>query len=113
MVFTLVNRNLISVDQFPASLTSLAFAFSHHPTAFEVPATLPAGVTSLRGAFHWARTFNGDISGWDVSNVTDMSYMFNELTCSIRYLRLGRQQRHMESMFMKYMFVNSEAFAEL
>jgi surface protein len=31
----------------------------------------------MRNMFSRAVSFNGDISGWDVTNVTDMSYMFN------------------------------------
>lgn len=30
----------------------------------------------LRGAFKYCEAFNGDVSGYDVSNVTDMAYMF-------------------------------------
>jgi surface protein len=28
--------------------------------------------------FNYAEKFNGDISNWDVSNVTDMSYLFSD-----------------------------------
>jgi surface protein len=34
-------------------------------------------VTNMSMMFYEARSFNGDISGWDVSKVTDMSYMFS------------------------------------
>ena len=45
--------------------------------------------------FSGAAAFNGDLSGWDVRNVTDMTRMF----CGRRGLqrrpeRLGRAQRH-------------------
>ena len=33
-------------------------------------------VTSMEEMFRNARIFNGDISGWDTSSVTDMSSMF-------------------------------------
>ena len=33
-------------------------------------------VTNMEGMFYGARTFNGDISKWDTSKVTDMAYMF-------------------------------------
>ena len=36
-----------------------------------------SGVTDMSGMFHGARSFNGDISDWDVSGVTDMSRMFH------------------------------------
>ena len=38
-------------------------------------------ITDMSGLFSWT-DFNGDISGWDVSNVTDADDMFNE--CSIK-----------------------------
>ena len=34
-------------------------------------------LTSFREAFKDVHGFNGDISGWDVSNATDMSYMLS------------------------------------
>ena len=34
------------------------------------------GITKMNNLFFNLTTFNRDISGWDVSNVTDMSYMF-------------------------------------
>ena len=30
--------------------------------------------------FKYARIFNGDISKWNVSSITDMSHMFNSAT---------------------------------
>ncbi|WP_158849450.1 BspA family leucine-rich repeat surface protein [Algibacter sp. L1A34] len=35
-----------------------------------------SSVTSLRGVFRGASSFNQDLSGWDVSNVIDMNDMF-------------------------------------
>ena len=35
------------------------------------------GVTSLCGMFECASKFDGDVSGWDVSNITNMSHMFH------------------------------------
>ena len=36
-----------------------------------------SNVTNMYAMFYFCKTFNKDISGWDVSNVTDMSYMFH------------------------------------
>ena len=36
-----------------------------------------SSVTNMDSMFHDAEAFNGDISGWDVSSVTDMRFMFS------------------------------------
>ena len=59
-------------------LTSLDFAFDGLRKLVSVPTSLPQTVRSLRGTFSDARTFNQDISSWNVSNVTDMSRMFSD-----------------------------------
>ena len=35
-----------------------------------------SSVTDMEGMFRVARSFNGNLSGWDVSSVTDMKFMF-------------------------------------
>ena len=44
----------------------------------EVPSTLPPLMTNLSALFFKAYNFNQDISGWDVSNITDMRNMFGQ-----------------------------------
>lgn len=46
------------------------------PLLVDVPTTEPKGLTSYRGMFVNAYTFNDDLSGWDTSAITDMAYMF-------------------------------------
>lgn len=47
------------------------------PYLIDVPTTEPKGLTSYRGMFQNAYTFNDDLSGWNTSAITDMAYMFN------------------------------------
>ena len=43
-----------------------------------VPAQAPEGLTSLKETFWGAHTFNAPLSGWDVSQVTDMTSTFED-----------------------------------
>ena len=59
-------------------LTSLNGAFYGTTNLRKVPETLPSSITNLSNAFY--NTGKASITGldsWDVSNVTDMSYMFS------------------------------------
>ena len=49
------------------------FRFSHMSPS--VPASLPSWIKDTSYMFYGCRGFNSDISGWDVSNVTNMEYM--------------------------------------
>jgi len=57
---------------------SMAYMFQGVTNNIEIPNTLTGhkDVTSMEGMFFSATTFNGDISNWDVSNITNMKYMF-------------------------------------
>ena len=63
-------------------LTNLSYAFYSAYNLTIVPSTLPTTsiVTNMLGMFQSASVFNGDISGWDVSNVTSMVSMFSNAT---------------------------------
>jgi len=61
-------------------LTSLERAFSDCPNLTVVPDTLPPTVTRTDEMFALATSFNQNINGWNVSNVTDMSSMFVSAT---------------------------------
>lgn len=56
--------------------TSIAYAFALSQFNSSLPSP-PTTVTNMSGAFYKA-SFNQDISHWDVSNVTDMSRIFEE-----------------------------------
>ena len=60
---------------FSSYLDEVSWADRLSPNLTSVPSTAPPGVTLMCGMFYGASAFNGDISGWDVSSVTDMGYM--------------------------------------
>lgn len=59
------------------NITDLTGAFYYAQNLTSVPSYLPVGVTVARHMFGESG-FNGDISTWDTSNATDMSWMFAE-----------------------------------
>lgn len=73
-------EKLVSLNSFGAlGIYSLSGAFSGTTNLTTLPATLPLTVTDLSYSFLNSK-FNGDISGWDVSNVTTMLGMFQNAT---------------------------------
>ena len=50
------------------------------PDIIQVPATLHPTITCTGYMFYDSPAFNQDLSGWDVSNVTNMSFMFSKAT---------------------------------
>ena len=68
-----------------SSLTSLAYAFSSGKTWYfdqynqDITGWDVSHITDMEGMFYgWDTNFNQDISGWDVSSVTNMSGMFED-----------------------------------
>ena len=71
----------ISNSDKPHILTTTSFAYTLRKlTNFnsDISGWSVSNVTNMGQMFLRTRTFNRDIHSWDVSNVTDMSYMFNE-----------------------------------
>ena len=73
----------------------------------EFPASIPSSLTDLTGAFATARRFNGDISGWDTSNVTSMNSMFRGATSFDGDLGLWDVSKVTD---MSFMFFGATAF---
>ncbi|SCX05975.1 BspA family leucine-rich repeat surface protein [Candidatus Aquiluna sp. UB-MaderosW2red] len=61
-----------------ATLTDLSFAFNNATILNDVPAVLPAGVTTLESAFLGAAVFNdADVKLWNTDNVVNFAGMFS------------------------------------
>ena len=70
---------LVSIDQWgDTQWSSMASAFEGARNVIYGVADAPdlSQVTDMSGMFNGASSFNGNISSWDVSSVTDMSEMF-------------------------------------
>ena len=55
---------------------TLDYAFYNASKLTSVPSTIPVGTSNMGYMFGSASVFNGDISGWDTSNVTNMGSVF-------------------------------------
>ncbi len=89
-------------------LTSLEDAFYDCYNLIDVPDYLPSTVTNLSGMFYYCDFFDDpDISNWDVSNVTDMSYMFDNAK-SFNQDISGWNVSNVTNM--EYMFHNANSF---
>ena len=58
-------------------LNSLESAFFNATSLRLVPSSLPLTVLTLKNTFNGANVFNQDISGWNISNITDLTGTFN------------------------------------
>lgn len=81
--FDLYTRpNLKKVPTFlPENITDISnFFISSASLETDITGWNVSKVTNMYGLFSGARSFNQNISGWDVSKVTEMGYMFNDTT---------------------------------
>lgn len=71
-------KKLVKINSFGnIGLTSLSGAFSGADNLSEVPSTLPSTITDLSYTFRDMEQVSiTNLNNWDVSNVTDMAYMF-------------------------------------
>lgn len=70
-------RDLVSVDEWGATgTTSVASAFAGATSLLAVSVQPPPTVTDMSRMFYGAARFDGQLDGWDISHVTDMSEMF-------------------------------------
>jgi surface protein len=75
------NEKLVSVDSWgELGFTSLKCAFADASNLTSVPGHSDGieAVSNMWGMFYLATSFNGDIGGWDVSNVISMVNMFRD-----------------------------------
>ena len=66
-----------------------------------------SNVTNMKRMFYWCYKFNGDISGWNVSNVKDMDRMFckcEKFNCDLSAWNVSNVET------MELMFFECEAF---
>ena len=70
--------------------------------------SMPSGVKRIQSMFQGATSFNQDLSGWDVSHITDMSYMFKEATSFNSPLLWGSKVSNVTDM--SYMFQEATSF---
>ena len=106
-----VNLNYIDTS----AITDMSYLFSSHSKGYrrqafngDISGWDVSNVTDMNSMFKGARSFNGDISKWNVSNVTDMSYMFKDATSfngNISKWKVGKVIR------MRYMFAGATSFS--
>ena len=70
--------------------------------------SMPSGVKSISYMFQGATSFNQDLSGWDVSHITDMSNMFQGATSFNSPLLWGSKVSNVTNM--SYMFQGATSF---
>ena len=60
-----------------SAITDMSYLFKRTNFNGDISNWDVSNVTDMRGMFYSCVLFNQDISNWDVSNVSDMAFMFN------------------------------------
>jgi surface protein len=72
------NLNVSATDKPDLSnVSNMRRMFSHSTFNGDISGWDVSNVTTLEGIFHGAASFNGDVSNWDVSNVTNLDRAFS------------------------------------
>ncbi len=103
-------NKIININQWgTGQWSSMAGAFfgcaNLNSTATDVPDL--SNVTDMSHMFHFASSFNGDVSGWNTGTVTDMSSMFNNATSFNQPIGSWNTSNVTD---MSYLFFNAPAF---
>ncbi|HEY7906249.1 MAG TPA: BspA family leucine-rich repeat surface protein, partial [Wenzhouxiangella sp.] len=88
-------------------IRSLTGAFKDATNLTAVPSALPDSVIRLRSTFEGATSFNGDLSGWDVSQVIDLTSLFFGATAFNQPIG-GWNVSNVRSLYRT--FANAESF---
>ncbi len=108
--YNLMNERLCSIDQWGTiEWQSMSYAFNNCYSLTYNATDTPdlSNVSDMSYMFCGATIFNGDISSWDVSNVTNMSHMFYDASafnCNLNNWDVNKVTD------MSYMFYDTSAF---
>lgn len=91
----------------PSTVNNIKNCFLNSLISSDVTGWDVSNVTDMNGTFDGCHSFNQDISGWNTSNVTDMRYMFNDCDVFNRNLRYWNTANVTN---MSYMFKNCAGF---
>jgi surface protein len=102
-------HNLISVDSFgDLGLTSLAGAFRGGSRLTQVPSVLPSTVTRLDYAFYASNGMGTNVQYWNTTNVTSMRGTFQENQSQVAFDLSGWNVSNVTDFFA--MFYNDQYF---
>lgn len=111
------STNKIAIDAFSDNI--LRYEFSIQNADLTVPQTLPVHITSMFAMFKDSNRFNQDLSGWDVSRITNATDAFRDCVAfngdvgTWRLDKLGNAQRMFKGCKVFNQPLNDWRFPEL